>query len=88
MLKKRFIAIIIFFIMLNTNSISTVYLYVIVNTPDNIPPNVKIAKKPESESLSGTTTISFTATDQQGVIKERQILIDGVLIQTTEIMKV
>ena len=79
--KKKFLAIITFFIIFNT--ISIVFLYIIVNTPDNIPPNVKITKPAEGESLSGITTINFTATDRQGVIQERQILIDGILIQTS-----
>ncbi|KKK88017.1 hypothetical protein LCGC14_2747430, partial [marine sediment metagenome] len=79
--KKKLLAIFAIFILFNT--ISLLFLYIIVNTPDNIPPNVKITTPTEGESVSGTTTISFTATDQQGFIKERQILIDGVLIQTS-----
>ncbi len=68
-----------FFIILNILSI--VLLIIIVNVPDNIPPNVEITKPAEGESLSGIITINFTVTDRQGVIQERQILIDGVVIQ-------
>ncbi len=80
---KKFLAIIGIFIIIST--ISIVSVYIIINTPDNIPPIVNITNPSEGESLSGTTTITFTATDQQGVIEERQILIDGAIIQYTSI---
>ncbi|MBA7505437.1 hypothetical protein ES706_04104 [subsurface metagenome] len=80
---KKFLAIIGIFIIIST--ISIVSVYIIINTTDNIPPIVNITKPTEGESLSGTTIITFTATDQQGVIEERQILIDGVIIQNTSI---
>jgi len=78
---KKFLAIIGIFIIIST--ISIVSVYIIINTPDNIPPIVNITNPSEGESLSGTTTITFTATDQQGVIEETQILIDGVSIQNS-----
>ena len=56
-----------------------VFLYSI-NTLNNIPPVVTITSPSENAYISGTITIEFTATDQQGVIKERQILIDNVII--------
>ena len=83
MKSKKFLALIAISIIISTISIVT--LYVIINTPDNIPPIVNITKPTEGESLSGTTTITFTANDQQGVIEERQILIDGAIIQNTSI---
>ena len=58
-----------------------VVFYFIIAAPDNKPPIVNITKPAEGATLSGTITIEFTATDQQGFIKERQILIDGVIIQ-------
>jgi len=58
-----------------------VVFYFIIAAPDNKPPIVNIKKPAEGATLSGTITIEFTATDQQGFIKERQILIDGVIIQ-------
>lgn len=58
-----------------------VVFYFIIAAPDNKPPIVNITKPTEGATLSGTITIEFTATDQQGFIKERQILIDGVIIQ-------
>ena len=81
MKNKKFLAIIGIFIIIFT--ISIVSVYIIINTPDNIPPIVNITNPSEGESLSGTTTITFTATDQQEVIEERQILIDGVIIQNS-----
>ncbi len=81
MKSKKFLVIIGIFIIIFT--ISIVSVYIIINTPDNIPPIVNITKPTEGESLSGTTTITFTATDQQGVIEERHILIDGVSIQNS-----
>ena len=81
MKSKKYFAIIGIFIIIFT--ISIVSVYIIINTPDNIPPIVNITNPSEGESLSGTTTITFTATDQQGVIEERQILIDGVSIQNS-----
>ena len=56
---------------------------VIINSPDNIPPLVSISTPSEDEHLSGINTISFTVTDQQGIIQERQIWIDDVLVQTS-----
>ncbi len=78
---KKFLALIAISIIIST--ISIVALYVIINTPDNIPPIVNITNPSEGENLSGTTIITFTAIDQQGVIKERQISIDGVSIQNS-----
>lgn len=60
---------------------SPVVILLIIDAPDNIPPVVNITSPAENATLSGTTTIEFTATDQQGVINEKQILIDGVIIQ-------
>ncbi len=79
--NRKYLVIPMFFIILNI--ISIVILHIVVNVPDNIPPNVKITKPAEGESLSGITTINFTAIDRQGVIQERQILIDGIIIQTS-----
>ncbi len=88
MKHKKFLACIAIIIIFSTLSISIVSLYIIINTPgnippDNIPPIVNITNPTEGESLSGTTTITFTATDQQGFIEERLILIDGVIVQTS-----
>ncbi len=79
--NRKSLAINTFFLILNT--ISIILLHIIVNVPDKIPPIVKIMNPTENETLSGTITIEFTATDQQGVIIERQILIDGEIIQTS-----
>jgi len=58
-------------------------LIIVINSPDHISPLVTISTPSEDEHLSGTITISFTATDRQGIIQERQIWIDNVLVQTS-----
>jgi endonuclease/exonuclease/phosphatase family metal-dependent hydrolase len=63
--------------------LSIVSILIIINSPDHIPPLVTISTPSEDEHLSGIITISFTATDQQGVIQERQIWIDDVLVKTS-----
>ena len=65
------------------STLSIVSILIIINSPDHIPPLVTISTPSEDEHLSGIITISFTATDQQGVIQERQIWIDDVLVQTS-----
>ena len=67
-------------------SISTLSIgssLIVINGPDNIPPLINILTPNEAEHLSGVITISFTATDQQGVILERQIWIDDFVVQTS-----
>ena len=58
-------------------------LIIVINSPDHISPLVTISTPSENEHLSGMITISFTATDRQGIIQERQIWIDNVLVQTS-----
>ena len=65
------------------STLSIVSFLIIINSPDHIPPLVTISTPSEDEHLSGIITISFTASDQQGVIQERQIWIDDVLVQTS-----
>ncbi|MFX1298038.1 MAG: Ig-like domain-containing protein [Promethearchaeota archaeon] len=77
--NKKFIAIIASLAILNT--ISMVVLYDITNVPDNIRPVITIKNPTQAQSLSGTVTISFTASDRQ-IITEKQILIDGIIVQT------
>jgi len=68
-------------ITISTLSISSTLI--IINSPDHIPPLVTIMTPSEDEHLSGIITISFTATDLQGIIQERQIWIDNVLVQSS-----
>ncbi|KKL87961.1 hypothetical protein LCGC14_1929490 [marine sediment metagenome] len=77
--NRRPLAIVTFFMIFNT--ISIIFIPIGVNAPINNPPTVRITKPAEGENLSGITSVNFTAADQQGVIKERQILIDGKLIR-------
>ncbi len=79
--NKKFLAFITSLMILNT--ISIVILHIIVNTPDNIPPNVNINNPIQGESISGTIQINFTAIDRQWIITERQVLIDDVIVQTS-----
>ena len=65
------------------STVSILSILIIINSPDHIPPVVTISTPSEDEHLSGIITISFTATDQQGVIQERQIWIDDVVVQTS-----
>ncbi len=58
-------------------------LIIVINSPDHISPLVTISTPSEDEHLSGMITISFTATDRQGIIQERQIWIDNVLVKTS-----
>ena len=58
-------------------------LIIVNNSPDHISPLVTISAPSEDEHLSGMITISFTAIDRQGIIQERQIWIDNVLVQTS-----
>ena len=51
----------------------------VVNSPDNIPPIINISTPNENQHLSGLIRITFTATDQQGIIQERQILLTEIL---------
>ena len=65
------------------STLSIVSVLIIINSPDHIPPLVTISTPSEDEHLSGIIAISFKATDQQGVIQERQIWIDDALVQTS-----
>ena len=56
---------------------------IVLNSPDNIPPLIAILMPSENDHLSGIIPISFSATDQQGFIEERQIWINDTLVQTS-----
>ena len=77
--NKKSLVVIAFFIIITRVPVVVIN---VINAPDNIPPIVNITTPIEAENLSGTVLIEFTATDQQGFIKEREILIDGILVQT------
>jgi endonuclease/exonuclease/phosphatase family metal-dependent hydrolase len=86
MKNKKILYIALFIIIISTVSVITVYL-IIRNIPrppdpDNIPPEIHITHPAEGETLSGSSVITFTAADQQGIITERQILIDGTVVRT------
>ena len=76
--NKKYLLFIAVFLILTW---SPVVILLIIDAPDNIPPIINITRPAEDATLSGTITIEFIATDQQGVIKERQILIDGIIVQ-------
>ena len=88
MKNKKMLYIAIFIIIISTVSVITVYLIIrnVPNTntpdPDNVPPEVNITHPSEGETISGSSIITFTATDQQGIITEKQILIDGSIVKT------
>ena len=67
--------------MVSTSSILATTI--ILNNPDNIAPLIAISTPSGNEHLSGIIQIFFTATDQQGIIQEHQIWIDGFLVQTS-----
>jgi hypothetical protein len=50
--------------------------------PDTTPPSVSISSPSNGATVSGTTTISFTATDANG-ISSRRILVDGAQVSTS-----
>jgi len=50
--------------------------------PDTTPPAVTITNPSSGATVSGTTTISFTATDANG-ISSRRILVDGTQVSTS-----
>ena len=50
--------------------------------PDTTPPTVSISSPSNGATVSGTTTISFTASDANG-ISSRAILIDGTQVSTS-----
>ncbi|HEC40056.1 MAG TPA: hypothetical protein ENI29_17585, partial [bacterium] len=79
--NKRSLAIISSLLIVSATSM--ISLPFILNTPDRIPPIIKITNPAQGANLSGIITIDFTATDQQRVITELQILIDGEIIQTS-----
>lgn len=54
---------------------------IVINNPDGIPPLVIILTPSDNENLSGKITISFSATDQQGFVQDREIFINDVLVQ-------
>ena len=88
MKNKKMLYIIVFIIIISTVSVITIYLIIRnipserIPDPDNIPPEVKITHPTEGETLSESSIITFTATDQQGIITERQILIDGIIVKS------
>ena len=47
---------------------------------DNIPPVIYIINPHRYEQLTGNCTITFTANDQQSIINEQRILIDGSIV--------
>jgi endonuclease/exonuclease/phosphatase family metal-dependent hydrolase len=79
--NRKFLAIFVCYIILSV--VSMAFLYIIVNTPDNLPPIINIENPDEEETLSGTITINFTAIDQQWIITEKQIFIDSEIVQTS-----
>ena len=83
MLKKNQIFLIGFIILISTFSVASLYITIIQNIPDNIPPKINIIKPIEGATLSDRNSIIFTATDQQGFITKTQILIDGVIVQVS-----
>ncbi len=86
--NRKYLAIIAFFIILSTTSI--VFLYIIVNTPENniqeqdtILPNVIILSPNQDSTVSGIVTITMSATDANG-ISSYAIYIDGVFRSGTK----
>ena len=86
--NRKSLAIITFFIILSTTSI--IFLFIIVNTPDNIPqeqdtifPNVIILSPIQDSTVSGTILIDMNATDTNG-ISSYAIYIDGVFRSGTQ----
>ncbi|TFF88674.1 MAG: hypothetical protein EU548_08550, partial [Promethearchaeota archaeon] len=79
--KKIFLIITILLIVALIATLSIVTVFIIANSPDNIPPLVQISTPNDGETLSGTVSISFTASDQQGFVQNPQILIDGIVVE-------
>ncbi|KKN54186.1 hypothetical protein LCGC14_0594790 [marine sediment metagenome] len=86
--NRKYLAIITFFIILSSTSI--VFLYIIVNTPDNISqeqdtilPNVIILSSIQDSTVSSTILIDMNATDANG-ISSYAIYIDGVFRSGTK----
>ena len=85
--NRKYLAIITLFIILSATSI--VLLFIIVNTPDNVPqeqdttiPNVIILSPVQDSTVSGTILIDMNATDANG-ISSYAIYINGVLRSST-----
>ncbi|MFX1413663.1 MAG: Ig-like domain-containing protein [Promethearchaeota archaeon] len=86
MINKKILALIIIVTLTSAISIISLSAIMLLNRTsisDNFPPVVNITNPSEGETLSGTILITFTATEQGGVITETQIFINGMIVKNS-----